>query len=383
MQQESFPEVFNSVAKKENLLTKNPLTKLNPIVHEGLIRVGGRIQHSLLSYDQKFPLILPKNHALTIKIIDHTHEKTLHRGIQLTLSTLRNNYWILKGRQVVKAQIHKCMKCLKYRASPAYQLMGNLPETRLIPSRPFEKSGVDGAGPDWIRRSPGRGAKCYKGYIILFICLSTKAIHLELVSDYTSESFLAAYRRMVSRRGHCTDIYSDQGTNFIGAAREIKSLFKESSQFIREVSDSLSKYSSCWHFNPSASPHYGGIWEAAVKSTKYHLKRVIGDAKLTFEEFTTLLCQVKACLNSRPLVPLSDDPCDVQSLTSAHFLIQSGSFLLPKPDLRDEKIVVSQRWKLLQQMLHHFWGRCSREYLQTLQRRNKWAQIGENLKVGE
>ena len=332
-----------------------------PMVVDGLLRVRGRIQQSLLSYDEKFPLILARGHPLTLTLIGHAHEKTLHGGVQLTLFTLRKRYWVLNGRQVVKNCIHRCLYCQRYRATPAYQLMGNLPRPRLIPSRPFTSSGVDCAGPYLIRRSPGRGSISYKGYIVIFICLATKAVHLELVSDYSAEAFLAAYRRFLSRRGHCAHMYSDQGPNFIGAAKEISLLFEESSPCMDTITHSLAKNSTQWHFIPAASPHHGGIWEAAVKPTKHHLRRVLGEVKLTFEEFTTLLSQVEACLNSRPLTVITDDPTDSQALTPAHFLIQSDSFILPEPDLRDDKIPIGQRWKLLQQMLHQFWARWSAE----------------------
>ena len=124
--------------------------------------------------------------------------------------------------------------------------------------------------------------------------------------------------------------------------------------------------------NPPAAPHFGGIWEAAVKSTKYHIRRVLGDNTLTYEEFSTLLCQIEACLNSRPLTPLSDDPSDVQPLTPAHFLIQTASYIVPEPYCLQQNIPASRRWQIVQQMVQSFWLRWSREYLQTLQKRNKW-----------
>ncbi|KAG8237585.1 hypothetical protein J437_LFUL003309 [Ladona fulva] len=138
-----------------------------------------------------------------------------------------------------------------------------------------------------------------------------------------------------------------------------------------------------WRYNPPAAPHFGGIWEAAVKSVKHHLRRVIGETKLTYEEVSTLLSQVEACLNSRPLLPLSDDPTDFQVLTPAHFLIQTCSYIVPEADLRDENIPIGKRWKLLQQMLHHFWYRWSSEYLQILQPRGKWRERAANIQPGQ
>ncbi|XP_046402966.1 uncharacterized protein LOC124168742 [Ischnura elegans] len=201
---------------------------------------------------------------------------------------------------------------------------------KTMPNRPFSKSGVDYAGPVNIKTSPGKCRSSYKGFICVFVCLSTRAVHLEAVSNYTSEAFIAAFRRFFGRRGHCSLLLSDKGTNFVGADRELKELFQRSSNFTRTLAEALASNGTEWRFNPPTAPHFDGIWEAAVKSTKHHLRRVIGETKLTFEELSTLLCQVEACLNSRTLVPLSDDPNEIQALTPAHFLIQSSSYLIPE-----------------------------------------------------
>lgn len=151
------------------------------------------------------------------------------------------------------------------------------------------------------------------------MCFVTKAVHLELVSDLTTEAFLAALRRFFARRGLSKTIYSDNGTTFQGAKSELARFLKDqSSEFISELSNQFVD----WVFiPPPRAPHFGGLWEAGVKSVKHHLKRVIGETSLTFEQFTTVLCQVEACLNSRPLSPLSSHPSDLQPLTPAHFLV--------------------------------------------------------------
>ena len=210
--------------------------------------------------------------------------------------------------------------------------MGSLPASRLQPSRPFLKSGVDYAGPLMLRTAKGRGHKSYKGYIAVFVCLCTKAVHLEVVSDLTSSTFIASFRRFVSRRGHCAELLSDNGTTFRGADGELQSLFKAASAFYGEVSATLAMDGTKWSFIPPYSPHFGGLWEAAVKSAKYHLRRVIGDHTLTYEETATLLCQVEACLNSRPLTPMSDDPSDLTSLTPGHFLVGEPLISIPEPN---------------------------------------------------
>lgn len=177
-------------------------------------------------------------------------------------------------------------------AKTSKQIMDNLPNVRLNVSRPFKHSGVDYAGPITIKASTARSALRSKGYICLFVCMVTKAIHLEAVTDLTTNAFLSAFRRFVSRRGACTDLYSDCGTNFVGASRELQVLYHKAKKSLpEELLHSLSLNGTDWHFIPPASPNFGGLWEAGVKSTKYHLKRIVNDRVLTYEELSTLLAR--------------------------------------------------------------------------------------------
>lgn len=356
---------------------------LNPSLSGCLIRVGGRLRHAILEADEKFPLILPLDSAFTRLVVDHFHSSTLHGGAQLTLTNIRGQFWIVRGKIAVKKFIRSCIKCNRYQASKPYQLMGDLPRHRVEPARPFLHAGVDYAGPFLIRSSRMRGHKAYKGYIAIFVCMCTKAVHLELVSGYDSEAFIAAFSRFDARRGPCAKLFSDQGTTFVGADAELKSMFRKGTEFCRFVDRKLSEEGTQWHFNPPAAPHFGGIWEAAVKSVKHHLKRVVGETKLTFEEMYSLLCRVEACLNSRPLLPLTDDPTDLAVLTPAHFLIGNSSILFIEPRIVDEVVPPMKRWRRVTQMTQHLWDRWSHEYLQQLQRRVKWKTQREQPKIGD
>ncbi|XP_029170008.1 uncharacterized protein LOC114939764 [Nylanderia fulva] len=301
-------------------------------------------------------MIAPTTSWLTRLLIDAHHRRTLHGGVQLTLGLLRQRFWIPRGRAAVKQRLHRCVTCTRWRATTPQPPMGSLPRSRVTPTRPFLRTGLDYAGPILIRTSKGRGHRAYKGYIALFICFWSKAIHLELVSDYSSEAFIAALRRFVSRRGLCADIFSDCGTTFVGADRTLRELFIAASSEGEGIARAAAKEGIRWHFNPPAAPHFGGLWEAAVKSAKYHLRRVIGETTLTFEELSTLLTQIEACLNSRPLQALSDDPDDVSALTPGHFLIGAPLLAIPEPPQGGEHGDTRSRWQHLQQMREHFWG---------------------------
>lgn len=383
IQEEEFSAETRTLQRKLELPKNNALVKLNPKLQEGFLRVGGRLRHSLLPEEAKYPFILPASSRFTELIVEDCHRRTLHGGVQLTLSTLRKRYWILRGRQTVKSVLHRCLPCLRYQASSAYQKMGDLPPARVKPSRPFMHSGVDYAGPFRVRTTPGRGHASRKGYIVVFICLSTKAVHLEAASDYTTDAFMAAFKRFTSRRGRCFSLLSDQGTNFVGADATLREMFSESSAHSKIIARNLASDGTSWRFNPPAAPHFGGIWEAAVKSTKKHLHRVLGEKALTYEELSTLLCQIEACLNSRPLTPLSDDPSDLHTISPANILIGADSFVLDEPRITDEVVPPLKRWKLLTQMAQNFWDRWSAEYLQSLQQRNKWLSTQDDIQVDD
>lgn len=361
------------------------LNNLHPFIDsEGILRVGGRLKNSELSFNEKHPIILPSKHHFTKLVILSAHHRTMHGGTQLTMAHIRKSYWILHARRTISTNIHRCVACHRQRAKGHEQLMADLPAARVRISRPFSHVGVDFCGPFLTRASKGRGIKTNKSYVAVFVCLCVKAIHLELVSDLSSEAFLAAYRRFISRRGLPSCMYSDNGTNFVGANGIIREKQTEYDEFITEITiTSLANEGIEWKFNPPASPHFGGLFEAGVKSTKFHLKRVLGDASLTFEEFYTVLTQIEACLNSRPLIPQSDDPNDFSIITPGHFLTGDSLLALPEISIADENVAIGNRYRYLRRLRDIFWAQWSSEYLNRLQNRPKWCKKTENIKIND
>ncbi|XP_033231720.1 uncharacterized protein LOC117182724 [Belonocnema kinseyi] len=310
------------------------------------------------------------------------HQRSLCGGTQDTLSLSRNDYWILVGRAPVSSFIWKYIRCVRHRKKRAQQLMGQLPANLTTPTRPFLHSGMDYSGPLMIKTWKERAARTYKAYIALFVCYSTSMIHLELVIDYTADAFIVAYKRFTARRGICVTLRSDCGTNLKGANSELRDLFSSSSKQLGNLSALLANDGTQWLFNPPAAPHFGGKWKAGVKSVKYHLRRVIGDNLLIYEEMNTLLSQIEAVLNSRPHCPLTEDPDDLGVLTPGHFLIGGPLTVIPEPSLESIKVSRFSRWQLLRQMLDSFWTKWSKECLQRYQTIYKWNQPSRSLQKG-
>ncbi|KAB0798114.1 hypothetical protein PPYR_09107 [Photinus pyralis] len=262
--------------------------------------------------------------------------------------------------------------------------MGSLPADRVTKHFPFSVVGVDYAGPLIIKDKKGRGSKSSKCYVCVFICFSVKAVHIEVVSDLTTNSFLMALRRFAARRGKPAKIYSDNGSNFVGANNKLKDFLAFIKSNNADISNSCVDEGIEWHFIPPNSPHFGGLWEAGVKSVKSHLRRVAGNASLTFEELNTLLVQIEAVLNSRPLSPLSSNSQDLSALTPSHFLVGRPLTAIVEHDLTAVPSNRLQRFEHIQQILQHFWRRWQREYLSELQERKKWrSNIGDQPKVGQ
>ncbi|XP_046808485.1 uncharacterized protein LOC111690866 [Lucilia cuprina] len=280
--------------------------------------------------------------------------------------------------------ISQCRTCIIQKRQKSQQIMAALPPERTTLSRPFANTGVDFAGPFNIKTYVGRGCKVTKGYVLVFVCFSTKAIHLEATSEISTQAFLAAFARFFSRRGCPNTLYSDNGTAFVGACHILDA---DKTQFLSLVRRKLLELHCFtpleWHFIPPGAPHMGGLWEAGVKSFKTHLKRISHSQNFTFEEFSTLLARIEACLNSRPLSPSSENPTDLCALTPGHFLIGSPLLSPPEPNLTDHSLSYVNRWQKLKVLHHHFAQRWKEEYLKELHKRFKWKFPQRDYAIGD
>lgn len=359
---------------RDDSQVKGHLRRLNPFIDkDGLLRVGGRLKNANLNFDARHPLLLPKAGTFVKLLITDLHIKNAHAGPNALLAILQRNFWVLSARRVVRNVTFKCISCYKLKGITSQPLMGNLPKDRVVAARPFEGVGTDFAGPFYIKTHKFRNPKITKAYLCVFVCLATKCVHLELVSELSTEAFVATLVRFVSRRGMPSIIRSDCGTNFKGADNYLRELHDFLERDQHSIGQEMSKRGITWIFDPPACPSWGGLFEAAVKSAKTHLRRCIGDTKLTFEELNTVFCKVEAVLNSRPLCPVSSDPNDLEVLTPGHFLIGQPLNAVSEYSLQDVKMCKLSRFQLLQQITQRFWHRWHLEYLHTLQQRVKWT----------
>lgn len=383
VQAETFAGEIKGLRQGRGLPRGSRLSNLSPFLDkDGLLRVGGRLKHAPLSYAQKHPLLLPRTHHITELIIRHEHIRHWHSGLQATLNAVRQGYWPIVGKNAVKRLIHGCIRCCKLNPKIPSYIMGNLPGNRVTQTRPFQNIGIDFCGPFFIKEKKLRNRSKVKAYVSVFVCFASKAVHLELVTDLTTEAFLAALRRFFARRGRPQNIYTDNGTNFVGARNEILQIraFLASEEHANKMGHFLSAENIQWHFSPPRSPHFGGLWEAAVKSFKGHLYRTVGEGLFTYEQFNTLIIEIEAILNSRPLIPLSSDPNDLVALSPGHFLIGDSLCNLPERDFLDVPRNRLSFWQHVQKVKQHFWTRWQKEYLQGGQRSTSslaaWSDCG-------
>ncbi|XP_053691129.1 uncharacterized protein LOC128739658 [Sabethes cyaneus] len=382
-QQECFAQELEDLARNKEVKLTSRIRTLHPRLVDGVLRVGGRLENADITTDRKHPILLDKNHPLTTMIMRRYHFEHLHAGPQLLVASVRERFWPLSAKSLARSIVHKCITCFRSKPTVHEQLMADLPAERVTPAPPFLRVGVDYCGP-FLINYPNRRKIPIKHYAAIFVCLVTKAVHIEMVADLTTQGFLAALRRFVARRGKPALIMCDNGTNLVGARRqldELTALFRnQESQ--HSISSGAADDGIAFKFIPANSPNFGGLWEAAVKSMKQHLQKVIGLRTVAPDELNTVLTQIEACLNSRPLTQMSNDPSDLDVLTPGHFLVQRPLTAVAGPWLQHISENRLARWQQTEDFVQRVWTRWSTQYLSDLHNRTKWTKQRNNLAVG-
>ena len=382
-QRAEFPEEWKSLAQGRPLPASSKLLGLKPkLDDDGLVRSDGRLKNArFLSYDVRYPVILPRKCWLTKLIIKDAHEKGNHAfGTNQTLATLSARYWIISAREAIREWERECAECRRRKARAAQQIMAPLPLARLQTSlKAFTRTAVDFGGP--FITIQGRGKRREKRYLCLFTCLATRAVHLEIAFGLDTDSFLNAFYRMTSRRGLPEEMFSDNGTNFKGADRELKTLLSELDE--PKINVSVANKGVKWHFNPPLAPHFGGAHESMIKSAKRAINAILGQADITDEELMTAIIGAEGLINSRPLTYQSANHEDDVPLTPNHFLHgQVGGQFAPTT-VDETQFSPRKRWRRIQELVRHFWQRWLREWLPGLSIRRKWHREQRDVHVGE
>lgn len=270
VQRSAFSEEIKGLKHKREITTKdktNKLHRLNPFLHEqGILRVGGRLEHAALHPHIKHPAILPKTGHISKLLIKHYHQQVQHQGCGITMNELRSNgIWILGCSHSVSSYIYKCIKCLMFRSCTEKQRMADLPCKRTETTPPFTYCGMDCFGPFYVKE----GRRELKRYGLLFTCLCFHAVHIELLDDLTTDAFVNALRSFIALRGNVRQLRSDQGTNFVGARCE----FLEA---VKEVDQECLKQLGCeFVMNTPSASHMGGVWERQIRTIRSVLTSIL------------------------------------------------------------------------------------------------------------
>ncbi|XP_055615122.1 uncharacterized protein LOC129761428 [Toxorhynchites rutilus septentrionalis] len=386
VQEESYPDEVVTLKKKQTP-DRNPridktsiLYQLSPFLDGlGVIRMESRMNNALcVPYETRYPMILPRYHRVTCLMIDYYHRRYGHGSNESVLNEIRQKYHVSRHREALRQISKNCVWCRVYKSRPKTPKMYPLPSARLSPHvRAFTFVGLDYCGPFLIKVN----RSSVKRWIALFCCLTVRGVHLEVVHTLTTESCKLAIRRFISCRGSPQEIYSDQGTNFVGARRELAESLRNVNQ---ELSETFTNTRTKWHLNPPAAPHMGGAWERLVRTVKAALAALKLPNKPNEETFATFVAEAASMVNSRPLtyVPLEDD-CQ-ESLTPNHFILLSSSGVVqPTKTPTNERDTLRNNWKQIQSLLDQFWSRWIRECLPVIALRGKWIEDVEPIKMGD
>ena len=387
VQSEYYKDELKCIREETKIPPSSSLWKLHPILDkDGLLRVGGRITQSDLGINFTNPLILPARHHLAVLLIRHYHETVKHQGRHFTEGAIRAaGFWLVGAKRSISSVLFKCVTCRKLRGKTECQQMGNLPPERMQVAPPFTYVGTDVFGP-WevvTRRTRGGHANS-KRWAVMFSCMSTRAVHIELIETMSTDSFINALRRLFAIRGSVKQIRSDCGTNFIGASRELK--MDKTSFNTKDIESYLNKQNCSWIFNPPHASHMGGAWERMIGIARRILNSMLQDCKkiqLTHELLSTFMAEVTAIMNSRPLLPVSTDPESPFILTPSMLLTMKTGSAATSPGNFEMGTLLKEQWKRVQSLADMFWSKWRREYLHTLQLRHKWQEKKNSLKEGD
>lgn len=383
VQREAYEDEMSIISQGKNVPQNNELYTLDPFIGEdGVLMVGGRLDNSSSSYTFKHPMVLPKSHPITKMIIADCHEKVKHQGKGFSMNEIRSNgFWIPGLNKVVASSIQQCVICRKQRRPTEEQRMADLPTSRVDPSPPFSYCGMDCFGPYLVQQ----GRSTHKRYGLLFTCFCSRAVHIEMLTDLSTDSFINGLRCFISIRGAVMQIKSDQGSNFIGARNEFREALKEVDH--ERIAAFLSNKQCDFVMNAPHSSHAGGVWERQIRTIKAVLNSTLSlsPGRLDDPSLRAFFYEAMAIVNNRPLtVENISDPNSLDPLTPNHLLTLKSTVALPPPGkFTREDLYTRKRWRHVQFLTEQFWSRWRKEYLANIALRQRWHVPKRNLQIGD
>ncbi|XP_063062170.1 uncharacterized protein LOC134455033 [Engraulis encrasicolus] len=380
VQLEHFPDEYRLLKAGKPVPSSSRLLTLAPEFdpEAELIRVGGRLRRAEgLEYSTMHPIVLdPKHPATQLLILDYD-SRLRHPGPERVFAEMRRTVWILRAREAIRKQQFLCTECRRWKAKPAVPKMADLPAARLrLHKPPFHSTGMDCFGPFLVKV----GRRNEKRWGIIFKCLTTRGVYLDILSSIDVDAFLMALRRFIARRGRPAELYSDQGTNFKGGEKELHKAFKDMSPDLQQT---LARSQISFHFNPPAAPHFGGAWEREIRSVKTALYTTVGSQPVTEEVLRTVLAEVECILNSKPLGYVSSNVADPDPVTPNLLLMGRPDSALPQVVYPESEALSRRRWRQSQIITDHFWRSFIRHHLPTMQIRQKWHTSSTPLAAGQ
>ncbi|XP_075154780.1 uncharacterized protein LOC142228279 [Haematobia irritans] len=365
-----FLEEFESLRNKGLVPKASSIITLNPYIDEdGILRCGGRIDNApFISFDTKRPIILPKESRLAQLLVQWHHCRQNHMNDNTVICEVRRRYWIPAIRSVLKRVKAACNMCKLRKSNPVQPIMGPLPEDRLRAFvRPFSYTGLDYFGPVMVTVRRSRE----KRWVALFTCLTTRAVHLEVAHDLSSDACLLCIRNFINRRGIPVQIRSDNGSNFVGIRKELGA--EQNFIDFTQINEGVKPLGIKWKFNTPSDPSAGGAWERLVQSVKRSLYAVLKEHSPRPETLYSLL-ECENIVNSRPLTHLPVTPDEPEPLTPNHFLLGCPNSTQTPAPFDPKQNLLRKQWRILQNLKNALWKRWVAEYLPELTRRAKWCQ---------
>lgn len=382
VQSETYGREYAMLRRGKELDRTSTIYVLKPYIDfAGLLRLHGRTDAAAdehLDFDARRPILLPRQHHVTMLMVRHHHERLAHQLVDATIAAVRRRFWVPQVRVLVRSVQLACQICRIRTATPHAPVQGQLPVDRITPYvRPFENTGLDYYGPVLVRI----GRRNEKRWIALFTCLAVRAIHLEIATNLSTDAVLMCIRNLIHLRGVPKLIRCDNGTNFIGARNLLD---KETGFFDADaVQRELGTRGIEWKMNRPGNPEAGGVWERMVQSVKRVLAVTLTQSTPEVETLRTHLLEAANLLNSRPLTHIPVDPEDDEPITPNHFLV-GGANLSTVPDPADARSLCSRdQWVRSREMTRQFWSRWIRDYLPELTRRSRHYPQRPPMQMGD